>query len=245
MQRGDMLLRGLKAIRSFFRTNFLAGFFLAIPFAITVGALMWVWSKIHGPLKKIFEIAVEQDDMPWSDIGSAIQDNNFAMLIVPLIGLGIVFAAVLAFGIIARSIIGRMILLSIENFVTHLPLVGMLYSSLKQLGEAFLSEDGSSKFQKAVAVQFPYKGVWAVGFVTGNAASIQSHMKGFVPDTQKILTVFVPTTPLPTQGFMLMIPEDETHELSLSVQDALKLVVSGGMIGAGDTLRHSAAKTSV
>jgi uncharacterized membrane protein len=233
-----MLRKLLRSLRNFLRTNFLAGFFLAVPFAITIAALAWVWGKIHGPLKQIFEYTVNAEEMPWSEIGNAIQGNDYSMLIVPLISLAMVLLAVLIFGIIARSIIGRMFLLSIENFVTRLPVIGMLYSSLRQLGDAFLSEDGTSKFQKAVAVQFPYKGVWALGFVTGSAADIRAHMKDAEPETRKILTVFVPTTPLPTQGFMLMVPEDETRELTLSVQDALKLVVSGGMIGAGESHRR-------
>ena len=233
-----MLRKLFRSLREFLRSNFLAGFFLAVPFAITIAALAWVWGKIHGPLKKIFEFTVQAEEMPWSDIGTAIQENDFSMLIVPVVGLSLVLAAVLFLGILARSIIGRMFLLSVESFVTRLPVIGMLYSSLKQLGDAFLSQDGTSKFQKAVAVQFPYKGIWALGFVTGNAADIRAHMKNVDPDSRKILTVFVPTTPLPTQGFMLMVPEEETRELSLSVQDALKLVVSGGMIGAGESHRR-------
>ncbi|HYF50192.1 MAG TPA: DUF502 domain-containing protein [Planctomycetota bacterium] len=232
-----MFRKLLRSLRAFLRANFLAGFFLAVPFTITIALLAWVWGKIHGPLKTIFKYTVTAEEMPWSDIGTAIQDNDFSMLIVPMISLALVLGAVLFLGIIARSIIGRMFLLSLEGFVTRIPLVGMLYSSLKQLGDAFLSDDGTSKFQKAVAVQFPYKGVWALGFVTGNAAPIQAHMKNTEPEKRKILTIFVPTTPLPTQGFMLMVPEEETRELTLSVQDALKLVVSGGMIGAGESHR--------
>lgn len=240
-----MLRKIARALRDFLRTNFFAGVFLAVPFAITIIFLAWVWGKIHGPLKQIYENAVSREDMPWSDIGMAIQDNNYGMLVVPLISLALVLLAVLILGIIARSIIGRMMLLSVENFVARLPVVGMLYSSLKQLGEAFISEDGTSKFQRAVAVQFPYKGVWAIGFVTGNAADIQAHMKNTPPEARKILTVFVPTTPLPTQGFMLMVPEEETRELNLTVQDALKLVVSGGMIGAGESHRRKSVTASI
>jgi len=233
-----MVRKLFKSLRIFLRTNFLAGFFLAVPFAITIAALAWVWGKVHGPLKQIFEFTVNAEEMPWSEIGTAIQKNDYSMLIVPMTSLALVLLSVLFLGIIARSIIGRMFLLSVENFVSRLPVIGMLYSSLKQLGDAFLSEDGTSKFQKAVAVQFPYKGVWALGFVTGDAAVIQAHMKNVEPEPRKILTIFVPTTPLPTQGFMLMVPEDETRELTLSVQDALKLVVSGGMIGAGESHRR-------
>ncbi len=234
-----MILRSvLRSLRDFARVNFLAGVFIAIPFAITIVCLAWIWGKLHGPLKKIFEVTITDENMPWSDIGLAIQEANWGMLVIPLIGLVLVLVVVLILGIIARSILGRMTLMAVENVIERLPVIGMLYMSLKQLGEAFMGSDGTSKFQRAVGVQFPYKGVWAIGFVTGNAEAIQAQMPNLEKPKTRQLTVFVPTTPLPTQGFMLIVPEEETQPLSLSVQDALKLVVSGGMIGAGESHRR-------
>ncbi len=136
-----------------------------------------------------------------------------------------------------RSFIGRKMLKNIEVGVSRLPVVGMLYGSVKQLGDAFISQDGKSKFQRAVAVQFPCPGSWAIGFVTGPGENVLRYVpkdKNTLSLT-KTITVFVPTSPLPTAGFMLVVREAETMELDMSVQDALKMVVSGGMLAPTDS----------
>jgi uncharacterized membrane protein len=233
-----MITRILARIAAFFRANFLAGLFIAVPFAITMVFLAWLWARIQGPLARVFDIAAGPEDTPWSGIFIAIESSDYSKLFVPLISLGILMCAVLLLGIVTRSIIGRMALLGVEGVVSRVPIVGMLYMSLKQLGEAFITAEGHSKFERAVAVQFPYKGSWAIGFVTGKAA-------GFLPAAAspppapgaELLTIFVPTTPLPTAGFMIVVPENETLKLEMSVQDALKLVVSGGIINPGDSHR--------
>jgi uncharacterized membrane protein len=131
-----------------------------------------------------------------------------------------------------RSFVGRFLLGSIEAAVTRLPGIGALYSSIKQLGQAFISADGHSKFQRAVAVQFPHPGVWAIGFVTGSGENVVRYIAKCPPALTggPMVTVFVPTSPLPTQGFMMVVPVSDTLELNMTVQDALKMVVSGGMI---------------
>ncbi|HYG75877.1 MAG TPA: DUF502 domain-containing protein [Planctomycetota bacterium] len=228
----------LKSIYAFLRSNFLAGFFIAIPFAATIFFIIWLWGQIDEPLRQVFNLASKPAEMPWSRLFSGIRNSKYDEMFVPIIGLVLLLFAILFLGILARSIIGRMLLLGIENVVGRLPIVGMLYMSLKQLGEAFVSTDGESKFQRAVMVQFPYKGIWAIGFVTGRAPSFlpMTPLTGTTP-LRDLLTVFVPTTPLPTQGFMLVVPEAETLELNMPVQEALKLVVSGGMIGPNESKR--------
>lgn len=237
-----MITRAVRRIASFLRANFFAGLFIAVPFAVTIVFLVWLWSKLQEPLKKfcerVFAIASGPEDTPWASIFEAIESSNYHKLWVPLISLAIILAAVLLLGIITRSIMGRMALLGVEGVVSRVPIVGMLYMALKQLGEAFISPEGHSKFQSAVAVQFPYKGCWAIGFVTGKAAGL---LPESVPPAggarSELLTVFVPTTPLPTNGFMVIVPEAETVKLQMSVQDALKLVISGGIINPGDSHR--------
>lgn len=236
----------LTNLHGFLRANFFAGLFIAVPFTITLAALIWMWTKINGPLAAFFNMAAGPEEMPWSSIVAAIETSKYDQLIVPMIGLALLLFAVLVLGIVTRSIIGRTLLRILEGIVGRVPLVGMLYMSLKQLGEAFLSSDGSSKFQSAVAVQFPYKGCWAIGFVTGKAQSI---MRGAAliqgKSNSDILTVFVPTTPLPTAGFLMMVPKDDTIQLDMSVQDALRLVVSGGMVGPSESQKSKLPQGAV
>jgi uncharacterized membrane protein len=235
-----MVLSLFRSIRSFFRSNFIAGLFIAVPFGITVAALIWVWGKINKPLAQIFDVAVSTEDFPWAGVGTAIEHSNYQNLLVPIVSLMLVLLSVLALGILTRSIIGRIALSGLEGVVARVPIVGMLYMSLKQLGEAFISKDGSSKFQRAVAVQFPYRNAWAIGFVTGKAAAFLPTVPKNPESPTELISVFVPTTPLPTAGFMIVVPEGETVPLNMTVQDALKLVVSGGIIGPGESRRHAA-----
>ena len=237
-------------IYRFFRTNFLAGLFVAVPFAITIGFLVWLWEKVDAPLQKVFELIGygklnfngREPLNPWSRLFFAIDQgrySDFGDLLIPIIGLFIVLLSVLILGVVIRSIIGRMFLLGVEGMVSKLPVIGIIYTSLKQLGEAFLTTDGKSKFQRTVTVQFPYKGCWAIGFVTGKAPGFLPQLSAGRPNTE-FLIIFVPMTPLPTGGFTIVVPESETIPLEMSVQDAMKLVVSGGVIAPGASGLHKA-----
>lgn len=231
-----MFKRAYVAIRNFLRANLLAGLFIALPFAITIGALVWLWFQLNTPLKEIFKFAKSQPNTPWYRFLTAINDSASSQYFVPLVSMALIFITVLFLGIVARSIIGRVVLSGVEAVVGHLPIIGVLYNSLKQLGEAISPDPATNKLKRAVAVQFPYKGCWTIGFVTGKASAIVPklpHQDG----VKERLTVIVLTTPMPTQGFLLMIPEEETVPLDMPVQDAIKLVISGGIINPGESQR--------
>ncbi|MCW8130002.1 MAG: DUF502 domain-containing protein [Planctomycetota bacterium] len=224
-------------ITYFLRTNFVAGMFIALPLGVTVGLLVWIWGKMLPPLNFIFGITKDTDLI--GSITEAFKGSQYSLLLPPLLGLTILLLSVLILGIITRSFLGRFFLGIFENFVAHVPIIGVLYSSIKQLGEAFISDEGTSRFQSAVLVQFPMEGSWVIGFVTGTAyAPLAETMAGPLrKDAEKrgvpppdIITVFVPTTPLPTQGFTLVLPRSETRELPIGVEEAIKLVISGGII---------------
>jgi uncharacterized membrane protein len=226
------------ALVGFVRANFYAGVFIAVPFTITIAFLVWLWNRMQQPLARVFQIASGPDETAWSNILAAVESSDYSKLFIPIISLFFIFIVVLILGIIARSIIGRMLLLGVEKMVAQVPVVGVLYISLKQLGEAFGGSDARTRFESAVAIQFPYKGCWAIGFVTGRAAAFMP--LGIAPNPERhkeLLSVFVPTTPLPTQGFMLVVPDTEVVKLEMPVADALKLVVSGGIISPGDSHR--------
>ena len=220
-------------VRNFLRTNFVTGLLVAVPFALTIFCLAWFWKQIDEPLSSVFHlVGTKSDEGPWAKLYHGLVDSQYKDMVVPLIGFLLIVMLVTVLGVIMRSVVGRRILTSIETGVGRLPVVGMLYGSIKQLGEAFISQDGKSKFQRAVAVQFPYPGSWAIGFVTGPGENVLRYVSApqKTLNIDKRITVFVPTSPLPTQGFMLVVEASETMELDMTVQDALKLVVSGGML---------------
>jgi len=217
-------------VRNFLRSNFIAGMFIALPLAITVAVLVWLWEQLDGPLSLIFNTTGTASGMTERISRSIKGTPHSEDLVIPLMGLSILIVAVLLLGIIIRSIIGRFLLAVFENLVARVPLVGVLYTSVKQMGEAFFSEEGKSKFQSAVLVQFPMQGSWAIGFVTGSAYDpLVQALSGTLKDaTQEegqsmpeILTVFVPTTPLPTQGFTLVLPKSATYKLDVTVEEAI------------------------
>ncbi len=233
-----MLRKAVKYIRDFLRANFFAGMFIAVPFAFTVSLLVFLWGKINKPLAQIFDVVITEE-MPWSEIGAAIGESSYGRLLVPLVSALLVLLAVLILGILTRSIIGRMVLAGFEGALGRMPVVGMIYTSFKQFGEAFITGDGESKFQRVVAVQFPYKGCWAVGFVTGKADAFLPTLPGQPEGAAKIemISVVIPSTPFPTTSFMVVVPESETITLDMPVKDALKLVISGGVINPGESNR--------
>lgn len=235
-----MIVNFFKSIRQFLRDNFIAGLLAVVPAAVTLACLAWVWQQIDQPLSNFFKLVSGGSDSnlgPWTKFYRAVTNSQYEGTVGPLIGLILIVISVMLIGLVMRSIIGRFLFSVVELAIGRLPLVGMLYGSVKQLGEAFISKDGHSKFQRAVAVQFPSPGIWAIGFVTGPGENVLR----YVPANKNtlrltpMLTVFVPTSPLPTAGFMLVVPTSETMELNMSVQDALKMVVSGGMIAPGES----------
>ncbi|MFO7953988.1 DUF502 domain-containing protein [Thioalkalivibrio sp.] len=141
-------------------------------------------------------------------------------------GAGIVLAVVVVFvtGVVVANIVGRKLVSVGESIVRRIPLVSSIYGAVKQVTETVLS-DGGQAFRKVMLIEYPRRGLWSVGFMTGVAA-------GEVQDRTEhdVVTVFVPTTPNPTSGFVLMVPREEAIELDMTVEDGLKFVMSMGVV---------------
>ena len=143
---------------------------------------------------------------------------------IPGLGLIIVFLFTTIVGILATGLFGRTLIRLWENILNRMPVVRSVYSAIKQILETVMATQ-SDAFRQAVLVEYPRKDIWAIGFVTGST-------KGEVSENvnKKMVNVFMPTTPNPTSGFLLFFPEKDLIFLEMSVEDALKLVVSGGMV---------------
>ncbi|MBN8554082.1 MAG: DUF502 domain-containing protein [Deltaproteobacteria bacterium] len=139
---------------------------------------------------------------------------------------------ILLVGIFAPSLIGKQFFLITDRIAERLPLVKMIYSGTKQVFDSF-SHTGSNRFSRVVMVQFPNEKSYSIGFVTQEIA------EGWVPSKPEAkLAVFVPTTPNPTSGYLLFVSVNETMDINISVEDALKLVISGGLVRPSNFL-HS------
>lgn len=147
-----------------------------------------------------------------------------------LVGLMVPLLSILLIGLMARNIAGRWLLDVGERLLQAIPLAGQVYKTLKQILETLL-KDSNGKFRRVILVEYPRAGIWAIGFVTGIISSeIQAQM------SRPMLSVFIPTTPNPTTGWYAVVPEDEVINLSLSIEDAFKIVVSGGIVAPNTPL---------
>jgi uncharacterized membrane protein len=146
---------------------------------------------------------------------------------IPGSGLIIVLAGLIIVGIAARNYLGGRLVKVWERILDRMPIVRSIYGATKQIMETIFS-DKSEAFRDVVMFEFPRKGMWAIGFVTGES-------RGEVQEktAQTVMNVFFPTTPNPTSGFLIFVPREDLVYLKMSVEDAIKLIVSGGIVTPG------------
>ena len=155
---------------------------------------------------------------------------------IPGFGVILTIAIVLTTGVIATNFFGMQIILLWEKLLNRLPVVKSIYSSVKQVSDTLFSDSGNA-FRKAVLVQFPREGSWTIAFLTGTpGGDVVNHLHG------DYVSIFVPTTPNPTGGYFLMMPKADVVELDMSVDEALKYIISMGVVAPANkipqTLTH-------
>lgn len=205
------------------RGNFLAGLIVIAPIGLT---LYLIWTVVGWI-----------DSWVWPFIPSAYQPEelvNWAMgypenrISVNVRGIGVVifliFTAVV--GWITKGFLGRSLLRVGENFVDRMPVVRSIYSGVKQIAETVFSQRDTS-FDKACLVEYPRRGIWAIAFISTSA---KGEIADGIPVEEQKVSVFLPTTPNPTSGFLLFVPKSDVIELDMSVEDAAKLVISAGLV---------------
>jgi uncharacterized membrane protein len=147
---------------------------------------------------------------------------------IPGLGVLLTVVVVAMTGLLARNIIGERLVLYWEALLGRIPIVRSIYSSVKQVSDTILSPDGQA-FRRALLVQYPRAGAWTIAFQTGTPADEVRRVLGI-----EMVSVYVPTTPNPTSGYFLMLPRADVIELSMSVDEALKYVVSMGVVAPAD-----------
>ncbi len=164
-------------------------------------------------------------------------DALYGATTFPGIGLVISLTGFILIGWFATNFLGRLIIRISEYIVDRMPVVRTLYSAIKQIFETIMASQ-SSAFREVVMLEYPRRGVWSIGFITGTSeGQIQEFTEA------ETMNVFVPTTPNPTSGYLLFVPRDELKFLDMSVEEGVKLVVSAGIITPEDhTSSTSSAK---
>jgi uncharacterized membrane protein len=152
--------------------------------------------------------------------------DTYLQVHIPGLGLIFVVILVLAVGLLTKNIVGRKIVRLGENIVERIPLVRILYAGVKQLLETIFLQK-TDAFKRVGLVEYPRRGTYVIGFITGES-------KGEIQDKtdKNMMNVFIPTTPNPTSGFYILIPEDEVVMLNMTVEDAFKLIISGGIVSS-------------
>ncbi len=193
-----------------FRNHFFAGVLVSAPIAIT----LWLaWNVVGFVDDRIHPLIPPR----WSP-------STYLTFDLPGFGIVIVAAGLTLIGSLTTGIVGKLFVKYSEWLLTKIPVVGSIYGWSKQILDTLLSED-STAFREVVLVEYPCRGSWAVGFITGQT-------RGEVQDltSETVYNVFVPATPNPTTGFLLFIPEKDIRRLEMSVDDGIKLVISGGIV---------------
>jgi uncharacterized membrane protein len=150
---------------------------------------------------------------------------------INLRGVGVIIFLVftIVVGWIAKGLIGKSLIVFAESLVDRMPVVRSIYSGVKQIAETVFAQSERS-FEKACLIQYPRKDIWAIGFISTSA---RGEVNAKAESGSDLLSVFVPTTPNPTSGFLLFFPKEDVIELDMSVEDAAKLVISAGLVYPG------------
>jgi len=143
---------------------------------------------------------------------------------IPGLGVVLSFAILLVTGMIAANFFGQRLIRTWEGLLGRIPFVKSIYSSVKQVSDTVLSDQGTA-FRKALLVEFPRPGCWTIAFLTGTPSdAVADHLRG------DFVSIYVPTTPNPTGGYFVMVPRESIRELDMSVDEALKYIISMGVV---------------
>ncbi|MEM9449023.1 MAG: DUF502 domain-containing protein [Cyanobacteria bacterium P01_E01_bin.6] len=205
----------LQQVKQNLKNDLIAGLLVIIPLATTI------WLSFTIATWAInFLTRVPKQLNPFNDL------HPFLINVINLaVGFAVPLLFILFIGLMARNIAGRWLLDLGERLLQAIPLAGSVYKTLKQILETLL-RDSNNKFRRVVMVEYPREGIWALAFVTGTV-----NTDGHKDMPQSMLSVIIPTTPNPTSGWFAIVPEQDVINLAISIEDAFKLLISGGIVG--------------
>ena len=194
-----------------FRNAFFSGALLVAPLVVTILAFGWIIDVVGGTFRPLYEHTLPQS-------------LQRVPLFWDVVATGVVVLLVTALGYLSHYVFGKYFLRIGERAIQRIPGIGAVYNSVKQVVATFGTQN-KNLFNKVVLVEYPRKGVWTLGFLTNKEQGEPQSIVG-----TETWTVFVPTTPNPTSGFLLMLPRHEIIELEMAVGDGMKMIISGGAV---------------
>lgn len=208
------------------RGSFLTGLVVIAPVGLTIWLVWSVVGWIDGFVLPLVPNYYQPDKLIQTYLGL----EPSVQIDVRGIGVVIFLLFTVFIGWVAKGYIGRSLIRYAESLVERTPVVRSIYSGIKQISETVFAQSERS-FEKACLIEYPRKGIWAIGFISTTAKGEVSARAG---NTGALLSIFVPTTPNPTSGFLLFFPAEDVIELDMSVEDAAKLVISAGLVYPND-----------
>lgn len=194
------------------RASFLTGLIVIAPIGLTIWLLWTLMGWVDGFVLPLVPARFN----PEQYIG------------INLRGVGVIFFLLftIVVGWIAKGLIGRSLLRWAESLVDRTPVVRSIYSGIKQIAETVFAQSERS-FEKACLIEYPRKGIWAIGFISTEA---KGEISRRVPSDDDLVSIFLPTTPNPTSGFLLFVPRSDVIELKMTIEESAKLVISAGLV---------------
>jgi uncharacterized membrane protein len=196
------------------RAYFFAGILVTAPIGITI---YLAWSVVTW---------VDESVLPF--LPPKYNPETYLPFSLPGIGLIVLIVFLTAIGAITAGMIGRMVVAYSERVLTRMPVIRSVYSATKQIFETMLAQK-SAAFREVVLVEFPRTGMWSIGFITGVTEGEVQELTD-----EEVLNVYIPTTPNPTSGYLCFVARSEVYPLSMSVEEGIKMVVSGGLVSPPD-----------
>jgi uncharacterized membrane protein len=212
----------VKKVRTLLKNYFIAGLLVILPIFITAYVIWFLIKAMDAILKYI---------------PAKYLPETYLNIYIPGLGLILGVLLILLVGVLARNIAGRTVLESWDNFIDRIPLARIIYSSVKQLLQAFFLQN-SDVFQRVALVEYPRRGIYVLGFITG-----QSRGEVQMKTAKNMINVFILIMPNPTSGFYVLFPEEDLVVLDMSVEDAFKLLISGGIVSPHELQKARRKKT--
>ncbi|MDR2776438.1 MAG: DUF502 domain-containing protein [Puniceicoccales bacterium] len=196
------------------RKSFITGIVLILPIGITLFFIDLMLRYIGAPASRVL--------FCW--MNASVRNTSTMYFVINAVSICLVIIIIVFVGFLSKLFLGKMIIGLTEKLINHVPLINTVYKTVKQVINTFGANQGAA-FSKTVLIEYPKEGSYAVGFLS-------SKFEGEVSDKigEPVVSVFVPTTPNPTSGFLLVIPKRNVTELKMSVTDGMKLIISGGIV---------------
>jgi uncharacterized membrane protein len=209
-----------KSLFARWQANFWAGLAIVLPAVISIAVLRWLFGTVANITDTLLIFLPTKLTHHDAGNGPMYWYWSLVALVLAIFLIGTV-------GLLARNYFGRKIIEWVDSALLHIPLLNKIYGATKQVNDAF-SATNKTAFRTVVLVEFPHAGVHSIGFITSDQQEEVEAKTG-----QKVVCVFVPATPNPTSGFLLMVPEAKVIRLEMSVPDAIKYIISLGAILPG------------